>query len=191
MTVLDLQSCIAKSWSPTIGDPNFTGWFTVLTYSATAILSLLVFFRITDTKSRLFWLILSFSLLMLAINKQLDLQSAITVAGKCLAYAQGWYDNRRLVQGWFIFILVITALIMVLLAVSLLKNSLFNNGLALIGIAIVSLFVIIRATSIHNFDFFIGQSIFWLPNNFILENIGLFFISINAFHILRKGESSN
>lgn len=191
MTVLDLQSCIAQSWIPTIGDPNFTGWLTVVTYSATASFSLLVFFSITDNKSRVFWLTLAFALLVLAINKQLDLQSAITAAGKCLAYAQGWYDNRRLVQVWFIFILVIAVSIMILLAVSLLKSSLLENGLALIGIATVSLFVITRATSIHKFDFFIGQKTFWLPNNFIFENLGLVLVSINAFYILRRGKLNN
>jgi hypothetical protein len=39
----------------------------------------------------------------LGINKQLDLQTALTEFGRVLADNQGWYDKRQVVQVWFIW----------------------------------------------------------------------------------------
>ncbi len=43
------------------------------------------------------------------MNKQLDLQSMLTAAGRCLSQLQGWYDERRVFQRDFIIGLLITA----------------------------------------------------------------------------------
>jgi len=52
------------------------------------------------------WALLALLMAFLAINKELDLQSAFTVAGRCLAKAQGWYEERRDFQRHFIFALI-------------------------------------------------------------------------------------
>ena len=41
-------------------------------------------------------------MIVLGINKQLDLQSDLTWAAKIAAHKEGWYDLRRGVQGLFL-----------------------------------------------------------------------------------------
>jgi hypothetical protein len=45
--------------------------------------------------------------LALGVNKQLDLQSALTEAGRVVANIQGWYAQRALVQLAFIVVVAI------------------------------------------------------------------------------------
>lgn len=186
LAVMELKSCIAEGWTPEIGDPNLTGWVTVLIYIITALLSFGTWRRLGPRQGRIFWGSITIFLFILAINKQLDFQSALTVGGKCLAIAQGWYDNRRIVQGAFIAVLIAIVLSGLFMAMLALRSILHHNTLALLGLAIVSLFVMTRAVSIHSFDYIIGQKNFGIPNNFIFENIGLSLISLNALFLIRK-----
>jgi len=49
--------------------------------------------------------------LALGINKQLDLQTALTEAGRVLARYQGWYEQRQFVQLVVIALFAMTCLI--------------------------------------------------------------------------------
>src|SRR4051812_44846770 len=92
-------------WSPGIGDPSVMGWVTVAVYFFTAYRC----FRLApgrDTKlvpyeSHVWW---SFVVIVVAlgINKQLDLQTALTEIGRILAREEGWYGERRIVQAAFL-----------------------------------------------------------------------------------------
>ena len=186
MTAMELKSCIAERWTPQIGDPNLTGWLTVLIYLITALLSFAAWRRMGPCQGRTFWASVVIFLLILAINKQLDLQSALTAGGKCLANTHGWYDNRRIVQGVFIAALIAIVLLGLSMAMLALRGTLRHNALALLGLATVSLFVMARAVSIHGFDYIIGQKNFGISNNFVFESIGLFLISLNALIIIIK-----
>jgi hypothetical protein len=66
------------------------------------MLALRVTLRNPPGTARGLWLTLVPLLGFLAINKQLDLQTALTATGRCMAQAEGWYDNRALVQIGFI-----------------------------------------------------------------------------------------
>jgi hypothetical protein len=48
------------------------------------------------------WRSIALAFLVLGLNKQLDLQTALTEAGRVLANVQGWYDQRQIVQVAFI-----------------------------------------------------------------------------------------
>jgi hypothetical protein len=54
-------------------------------------------------------------LFALGINKQLDLQTALTELGRVLALSQGWYEQRQVVQFWFIAALAATCLLLALI----------------------------------------------------------------------------
>lgn len=184
MSVAELTGCVSAHWSPEIGDPNVTGWLTVASYLICCVLAFSVWRRGTD---RGFWGLITLLMLALAINKQLDLQTALTVTGKCLAKAQGWYAERRIVQEIFIVGVLVTVLIGLVIGAIALRNRLRRNGLALVGLAILSGFVVIRAVSFHHVDQLIGMRQFGISTNFILENAGLVLIAINALTILRRG----
>lgn len=184
MTIEELANCTLERWRPVIGDPNLTGWLTVLAYLACAVLCLRVWRR--DPPARGFWGVLVLLMLLLAINKQLDLQSAMTAAGRCLAKAQGWYGNRRAIQADFILALLALTSAGLLAGLWLMRRSLRQNGLALIGLSVLAGFVMIRAIGFHRFDQLIGTMQFGVRTNYLFENAGLLLIAINAALILRQ-----
>src|SRR5215510_2061694 len=103
------------SWSPGIGDPTIGGWTTVGLYFVAAVncwVTKRSLFR--DTSEWRVWLLLSLSFICLGINKQLDLQSALTDIGRLLAHYQHWYDQRQTVQVLFIIAVAMIAVVALL-----------------------------------------------------------------------------
>ncbi len=133
----------------------------------------------TEAEVRL-WQLLTVGLVLLGINKQLDLQSALTELGRYLAHQQGWYEARRVVQ--FAFILVVLGVAMIV-AVPLLLASLRMPGptrLAVCGALFLGAFVVVRAASFHHVDELIGTAIMGLRWNWALEMGGLLVILAGA-----------
>jgi hypothetical protein len=109
----------------------------------------------------------------LGINKQLDLQSALTEAGRVLARYQGWFEQRQLVQLAFIALVAIICLIAAITLLLWTRGAPIPTRLALMGTTMVLGFVLIRAASFHHVDQFIGQRILGLRWNWILEMSGI------------------
>lgn len=183
MILAQLHDCIAQQWSPTIGDPTVMGWITVAAYALAGYLCLSAARRTPDSR---FWLFLSLVLFCLAVNKQLDLQSALTAAGRCTARMQGWYQNRHAVQLVFILGLLATSVTIMLAAVIRLRHALGRIGLALAGFGLVLTYVAVRAVGFHHVDRLIGLSIGGARLNWILELSGLCLILANALWIRRR-----
>jgi hypothetical protein len=126
------------------------------------------------------WAGLSLMLLLLGINKQLDLQSLLTELGRIAARDQGWYEGRRAVQVAFILLLVAAG------AWGLRALWLFSRGhlaqlrLALIGALGLVCFVAIRAASFHHVDLLIGTEIAGIDLNAWLENGAIGCIAFGA-----------
>lgn len=181
----DLSACVAQRWSPGIGDPNLTGWLTVAAYLACAGLAFGVRRRAQLAgRERAFWAMIAGLMVFLAINKQLDLQSALTATGRCVAQLQGWYAERRNFQRHFIQALLLGTLILLAIGLYLMRKHLRRNGLAVAGITVVAAFVAVRAVSFHHFDLLISQSFMDLRFNFIFEIAGLVLISLNAVTLM-------
>ncbi|MEL6838763.1 MAG: isopropylmalate isomerase [Pseudomonadota bacterium] len=170
-------------WSPQIGDPTFMGWATVVAYIVATLLALLTLMK-GPGRQRVFWFVLTALLFLLAINKQLDLQSALTAAGRCLANAQGWYDNRRVVQIIFISTIAIIAALTALMLAWTMRRDLPQIWLALLGVVFLLAFVAIRAAGFHHFDWFIGYQIGGIRMNWVLELGGIILIAANALFLL-------
>lgn len=181
-----LLECVFGMWSPKIGDANVTGWLTVLSYLLTGGLCLAVWRRMRGQGAGRFWAILALLLLALAVNKQLDLQSAITAMGKCLARAQGWYGQRHVVQLAFLAAIAGGSVAVILISLWRLRQQLRRHVIALLGVVILLAFVMARALSFHHIDRLLGVSKLGVTNNFIFENAGLFLIAVNAILILRN-----
>jgi hypothetical protein len=181
-----LAACIADRWSPQIGDPGVVGWMTVVAYLATAALALRVAARLPGGRARVFWAIVAGLMLCLAVNKQLDLQSALTAAGRCISKAQGWYDDRKGVQVRFIVWLLGAVVLGLVSGLILLRRDIPANLLALVGLVFVAGFVLIRAVGFHHVDAFLGSSVHDVRVNWILEWTGLVLISVNALFLGRR-----
>ena len=182
--IVTLQRCLGAGWSPRIGDPGLTGWLTVAAYGLCAVLAVMVVRRRPRVAGRGFWVLIALMMAALGINKQLDLQSALTATGRCAAKAQGWYDGRQTVQTAFIAVLAVLALIAFLAAMRALRGSLRPNAAALIGATLVGAYVMIRAVGFHHVDRVIGQDFGHLRVNFLLETTGLVLIALNAAALL-------
>ena len=182
----DLQSCVADRWTPQIGDPNLTGWLTVLAYAACMVLAALVWRRSPKGAERAFWGVLALLMAALAVNKQLDLQSALTATGRCIAKMQGWYEDRRGVQVLFIEGVLIVAVLALIFGLYRMRKDIRRNGVAIIGLHVVVGFVAVRAVGFHHFDTLINTRVMDVRFNFIFENSGLVLIALNAVTLLMQ-----
>lgn len=170
-------------WRPTIGDPSFVGWFTVVSYFACAVLSSILALtnQNTDRRSFLFWCIISLIMILLGINKQLDLQSLFTEIGRQIVRAQGWMDHRRIVQFWFIVAFGTTAIAAFLSLVRIRRDLFRRFTLAFTGLFFLLCFIVIRAAGFHHFDEMLGFRLFGAKMNWLLELTGIYAIVLAAF----------
>jgi len=170
-------------WSPRIGDPSFMGWFTVASYFACAIVSLMLGSsrHRVDRRTFLFWVTIGLLMILLGINKQLDLQSLFTEIGRQIFRGQGWMEHRRIVQFWFIVAFGASALTGFLVFVRI-NGDLFRRfKLAFIGLLFLLCFIVIRAAGFHHFDVMLGFRLFGARMNWVLELTGIYLIFIAAF----------
>lgn len=184
-----MLDCVLSRWQPVIGDPTWQGWATVLVYLATAFLafqaSRAAFPAATAGRERAFWILTLLLLAGLALNKQLDLQSALTAAGRCMARAQGWYGQRRLVQLGFLLGLASLALILLVALLRMLRGSWSRSALPVLGLVFVCTFVLMRAVGFHHADRLLGLPILGLRTNTALEWAGPALISLGALRLFR------
>lgn len=168
-------------WRLGIGDPTFFGWLTVIAYIITAYLSFKQYRRLAVRfRASKFWLFLALGLVLLSINKQLDLQTLFTQILRDHAFANGWYEQRRALQSAFIVFLVVAMLMALAVSRLFLAQSWRSFKYAWVGIVLLCTFVIIRAASFHNFDTLIGTEFLGLRTNVILEMGALIIIMIAA-----------
>jgi hypothetical protein len=159
------------NWTPGIGDPTIGGWVTVVLYLLAAgscwISAQKLGLGDVWSNERRAWRAISVLFLVLGINKQLDLQTALTEAGRVLAHYEGWYEQRRVVQLTFIALVAIICLIAAITLLLWTRRAPSPTRLALIGTTIVLGFVLIRAASFHRVDQFIGKRILGLRWNWV------------------------
>lgn len=178
-------TCAFAGWSPGLGDNHPMGWFTVLVYLlaglASARAALGCGHETPQSRERRFWWVASAILLFLAVNKQLDLQSLLTMVARCHASLTGWYDDRRSVQRAFILIVAGGGVVLIGLLAMLLRGILDRVWLALLGLGFVCCFVVIRAAGFHHMDTLIGRTAMGLKVNWLLELPGPLLVLVVAW----------
>jgi hypothetical protein len=176
------------NWSPGIGDPTLMGWLTVVLYFLAAISCWVTARKLCsqaedadDAKELRAWRSIAIAFLFLGINKQLDLQTALTEVGRILANFQGWYDQRQTVQVAFIAVVAITCLVAAIILVRWTHRAPAATWLALTGSIMVIGYVLIRASSFHHIDRFIGEKILGFRWNWILEMGGISVVLVASY----------
>lgn len=144
------SACVSDRWQLVIGDPNLTGWAVAATYAVAAATAVMVLLRRPFDPGyfrqlAILWGLIAVLMTVLALNKQLDLQSLMTALGRCLAQEQGWYENRRLVQRDFILSLIVIAVLISAALFWMLRGTIRQNLLVLAGLAALAGFILIRA----------------------------------------------
>jgi hypothetical protein len=166
------------TWRPGIGDPTVVGWVTVAVYFFAVWSSLKTVHWLSTSSERNFWRVISILFIALAINKQLDLQTALTELGRMVASEQDWYGRRRTVQLWFIIGVALTcAFIAVILLISARKPP-APTWLALTGMMTVLSFILVRAASFHHIDRFVGDRILRSNWHWLLEMTGIAVVTV-------------
>ena len=179
-------------WSPGIGDPTIVGWLTVLLYLVASFLCgratrRLSAGRAPSSREINIWRCLFVVLLALGINKQLDLQSALTEAGRILAHSHGWYDRRGGVQLILVVLVSLLCLGSIIAFISYAWQTHSATQLALLGTILVLCFVALRTASFHYIDRITSERFLGVRWNWILETTGL--IVIIAASLLRHPPS--
>ena len=177
-------SAITKNgvWYAGIGDPTLLGWITVSAYCVATL-------RCTFKASMLdkneanyrFWAYLAMFLLLLAINKQLDLQSWFTQAMKTAAQMHGWYGQRKSLQVIFIAFLSVSMLFTLLSIRLYLAQSWHHYPITWIGIVFLSTFILMRAASFSHIDQMIHYPIFGIRLNGVVEIGSIALIFFGSF----------
>jgi hypothetical protein len=191
MESLNLLACALRRWQPGIGDPTPGGWLTAWGYAIAALAALAVAARPLPRPhrriERAFWIGAGLLLLLLAVNKQLDLQSFATAAGRCVAQAHDWYAARRTVQAAAVLALAALCTGGGALLAWRLRSTLARTGLALLGLTLIAAFVLIRAIGFHHVDALIGWRLGGMRSNAILELGGICLFAIGVVWALARG----
>lgn len=179
-------------WQPTIGDPSLAGWSIATLYFITAAMSLMVyrnarFIFTSRIKSQAqLWMAIALLLLLLGINKQLDLQTLFTEIGRAIAKQGNWYKDRRSIQIIFVAAVAVLGTIVTIAMLVAYRKSFKNNYLALVGIVFLISYVLIRASSFHHIDKLIHSRLLSLQFNWLFESVGILLILANSLYLQYK-----
>jgi len=178
-------------WEPGIGDPTVIGWVTVVAYFVAAFLCWRAARKSSHSgpmfaRTRWFWWLFTVVLVLLGINKQLDLQTWLTLFGKHLAQTEGWYEQRRTYQAAFIGAVALAGLASLGAMAVLAGNTTRAKRLALAGGIFLGCFILIRASSFHHVDQMLGMDFEGIKVNWILELGGIACIGLAALFALRS-----
>jgi hypothetical protein len=135
---------------------------------------------------RALWLGFALSLLCLGINKQLDLQTALTEVGRILARDEGWYVVHRQVQMVFIGGVLLVGVWLLRTVALLALGNVTQMRSVLAGMVFLACFVTIRAASFHHIDQLIGMNLAGLKVNWILELGGIGLVIHGAWTALHR-----
>ncbi len=133
-----------------------------------------------------FWFALCGTLVMLGFNKQLDLQTCFTQIGRDMAHSEGWYENRRIVQGIFVLVIFLIGVGIIAAAYWYIRGAWQRYRIAFFGIIYIITFVIIRAASFHHIDIFLQSTLGGIYFNHILELGGIAFTGFAAWKATRE-----
>jgi hypothetical protein len=184
------------TWRPGIGDPDFMGWFTVFAYFAVAVLCAATRRAVRDRipqpelgRQYRVWSATTAFLVALGINKQLDVQTLFTEIGRAVLKRNGWMPIHRIIQ--FDFMVGFTSVAALFLVVSawLVRKRRREYWLLMLGVTFTVVFIVLRASSFHHFDVFLGTHYLGVKMNHALELTGIGVMGLAAWTRLRYARS--
>ena len=131
---------LAIDWTP-IGDPTWLGWLITAAYLTSAFLAFTAYRR---GHSNPIWLVIGGGMLLLGMNKQLDLHELVRQVARVVAYEAGWYSQRRLIQAVFGSVIVLLAAAAAVTLYFVARSQTREVRLALAGAALVMGYVTMR-----------------------------------------------
>lgn len=130
--------------------------------------------------SRLFWGLVIALFVFLGINKQIDMQTWITMWGREVAKAQGWYEHRGLVQTIFVLAVALTGVVTLSLLLRRTRHLLPRHVLAFVGLCLLAVYMIVRATSVHEVELAMKLDYLGIRLGWVLELSGIVCVGLCA-----------
>ncbi len=174
-------------WLKKWGDPTLMGWGITVCYALVGCLCLYctgyLDSRRTPPISHLyawFWWIMAVSLMLLAINKQLDLQMLLADIGRAFTKHQGWYAQRRPVQIRILVLGVSVGFACLQEIGYRLKGAPRSTGFALWGVVLLGINVLIHLVSLHWMERVLSLSVLGLTVGTGFEIFTILWIAASA-----------
>ena len=137
-----------------IGDPTFAGWLIFFVYLAVVYRCYLQYVKVKfGFLDHNFWLVIGLFLLLLCINKQLDLQTVFEASMKELAQSHGWYAQRKMMQVTFVALLSISLLTGLVVLRSVLAKACRQHKAVCLGVLLLCVFIVLRAAAFNHLSF--------------------------------------
>ena len=160
-------------------DPSTSAWFVVAAYFIGAAAAFMAG-RSARRRDARFWIGAALLLVILGLNKELDLQSMLTESARALTRNLGWYEQRRLLQGLFLLALAGAGLAVIATLVNRLRYSALPVKVAAIGIGLLFAFILLRAASFHHIDEWVTIDVAGVRSGWWLELAGIAVIALSA-----------
>jgi hypothetical protein len=170
-------------------DQGPLAWFVVAGYLIAALLA----FRAAAPaigRERGFWRATAVVMILLGINKQLDLQSDLTDFARAAAHSEGWYSWRRDVQGVFLLAMGLGTIAVGTFIWRWLRGVTVSAKVAAMGLVILLAFIFLRASSFHHIDYWVTIHVAGMRSGWWLELLGIVVIGSAAAWRSRSPEQT-
>jgi hypothetical protein len=189
LNILEVLTSI--NWKPEIGDPTAIGWIITVAYFVAAFFCWRAGLAekkqgMVNGLNRNYWLWFGLAtlLLVLGINKQLDLQTPLISMGRAIAEANGWYGIRREIQTAFVILASMLGFLLFFSLLWRLRRNWRQYWLVLLGLLFICIFILARSASFNHLDSFLKSLPAVGPFNKrnIVELGGLILIGAGAYY---------
>lgn len=181
-----------SEWQLSVEQADLADWVTVIAYllaaAASARASGHAWLK-RQARDKIFWQIVSVSLVLLGINELLDLQTLLTSIGREYAKENGWYGEHRSVQHIFVLALGGTAILAGIAMLWLTRRTDVSVRATLVGLVFIGLFVLLRAASFHHLDELLGGGAPEFNWGSVQEMLGISIVAVGAVAYTRKRKS--
>ena len=172
-----------------LGDRDVVGIVTTLAYLAAFVACFVVMRQaaprtVNATMHRWFWFVVGGVELLLGLNKQADLQIALTRSLRAWARSGGWYHNRRQLQFAFCVVVTIAVVIALIVAWRKVRTWPAPYWVALLAIALQMLYVLIRIASFHHLDALLSMDWSHLKLSWMIELFGVVLCLLAAMAVI-------
>jgi hypothetical protein len=167
-----------------VGDPTVLGWTTFVLYLLASVCSLRCGFTDGKLENRSevgqVWRVQAGVLLLLGLNKQLDLQTPLIQFGKRLALSWGWYEYRSVIEIAFFAGLAVLIGLVVMRHAQAARSFARKHPLAASGDVLVGAYILIRTIYMDHLDGIMGFSLENVPGLWSGEILGLILVTSGA-----------
>ncbi len=139
-------------WFGQAGDPTFMAWIITVGYAIAAWTSHIAAVQAKGQRrssaTRRFWQVLMIAMILLGLNKQLDLQSLLIDCGRTMSREGGWFAHRRMVERGFATVLAASLALILVLGIRRMRHPAPAMILAITGVALLFTYILLRSGSI-------------------------------------------